>query len=59
MLQKSCLYSSTFSSSLAHTNRVKNFLQYSSLYPEYKCVFIGDNGQGTLTGDRKEKEQGG
>lgn len=30
----------------SHTKRVKNFLQYSSLYPEYKCVFIGDNGQG-------------
>lgn len=26
----------------------ENFCQYLSLYPEYKCIFIGDNGQGDV-----------
>eukprot|EP00466_Bigelowiella_natans_P006590 jgi/Bigna1/74371/fgenesh1_pg.28_\ len=32
---------------MAH-KKAQNFFEYSSLYPEYKFVFIGDNGQGDV-----------
>jgi hypothetical protein len=30
------------------TKKCENFQQFRAIYPEFKCVFIGDNGQGTL-----------
>ncbi|KAG5182472.1 hypothetical protein JKP88DRAFT_263274 [Tribonema minus] len=28
--------------------KFENFMQFRSIYPEFKCVFIGDNGQGDV-----------
>lgn len=28
--------------------KFENYAQYFSLYPEYRCIFIGDNGQGDV-----------
>lgn len=28
--------------------KFENFKEYFAIYPEYKCIFIGDNGQGDL-----------
>jgi len=36
--------------------KFKRFIQYSSMFPEYKLLFIGDNGQGDVIAGKKMLE---